>query len=156
MVLTINMAEINMAGNSSIMERMKLSPILNEEGGVLAILYRKILSDRGWDKEAILRSFVSSYEAKVNIDNNNTGKNIDKSTVITNMVSGKMTWKVLVHLLFSVHKFKKFRIVIETVDLYNRTHVHQTPYITPFTDKTDEMENEIQVVKNIESEKDTE
>ena len=143
-----------MAGNS-ILERIKSSPILNEEGGVLALLYRKILNDRRWDNEATLKTFISNYETKINAENNNTGKNIDKSTVITNMVSGKMTWKVLVHLLFAVHRFKKFRIVIETVDFYNRTHIHQTPYITPFTDK-DETENEITNVKSTDNEREAE
>lgn len=102
--------------------------VSNNEGGVLAMLWRKILKERNFI--SILPVLIDRYLREQDLKEEKLGVNIKKknrSTLITNIMSSEMTFKVFYDLLKNLIRVKKIVIHIEITTMNDVTSIHSLP-----------------------------
>ena len=106
------------------MSQIDLSkPPLIDEGGLLARLWRDIVEKNGMIHK--LDNLVGEYVAESN-RKGNVKRRKSKHTLITNICSEAMTWKVFLELL-ELSKFKSIEISVKVTDQRGNTSVHVLP-----------------------------
>lgn len=100
------------------------SNIAATEGGILAALWRKILKDSGFYN--MLGMMVSRYVSDTDsmADKVKASRRKTKSTLISNICSSDMTWKVLLDLIFNFLHVKKITISIKLLHQNGIETVH--------------------------------
>lgn len=90
--------------------RLENHAIADNEGGILARLLRGIINSKGWTNK--IGFFVDRYGNKQK-NSSQYSKVKSKSTIITNLTSSSITFKVFIDLLKNVFNVKKMTIIIE-------------------------------------------
>lgn len=104
--------------------------VSNNEGGVLAMLWRKILKERNFI--SILPVLIDRYIREQDLKEEKLGVNIKKknrSTLITNIMATEMTFKVFYDLLKNLIKVKKIVIHVEITTMNDVTSIHSLPVV---------------------------
>lgn len=97
-------------------------PPTSDEGGVLSKLWRKILTENNFTP--MLGYLINRYVNKHNSDSNSVIKTKSKSTLIYNIASTKMTFKVFLDLVFNFLRAKKLTISIKVEFANGMESVH--------------------------------
>lgn len=90
--------------------RLENHSIADNEGGILARLLRGIINNKGWSNK--IGFFVDRYGNRQK-NANQYSKVKSKSTIITNLTSPSITFKVFIDLLKNVFNVKKMTIIVE-------------------------------------------
>lgn len=102
---------------------IKSDPISGNEGGVLARLWRNILKDLNLSNS--IPQLVQVYtNKKERIGSSAAVKLKAKSSIINDITSGDMTWKVFFHNMFYVLNVKRMRISITLEHPDNTETIH--------------------------------
>jgi hypothetical protein len=129
-------------------EKDALKPLASTEGGALARLWRKIMTDTGmWSRS---ESLITQYLTRPDTDqNNNTvfDKRKNRSTIWSNIIAEDMTIKTFFDLLFNVLCIKHLRITVEITSFTNVKSSHSidvpNPKRPPTKILTEEEKNDI-------------
>ena len=100
-------------------------PPLIKEGGLLTRLWRDVVEKNGLIHK--LDNYIGEYVAKCN-ESKQVTRRKSKHTLITNVCSQSMSWKVFLELL-ELAKFKSMEITIKVTDQRGNTSEHVLPVI---------------------------
>jgi hypothetical protein len=122
----------------------------NNEGGILSLIWRNILKEKGYLNSAILHRLLSNYVTNsTKLANSVNGMKVAssekgraKSTVIANVVATSMTIKTWMDLIFSFLGAKEMIITVTIKDASGVVTTHTSPTIINPRLKITELTNE--------------
>ncbi len=112
---------------SSIENLLKSNTTDKTEGGLLSILWRKILVDLNMTNR--IPAMIYRYVNDVNTSSLQVKKK-SKSSITNDIISENMTWKVFINLLISILKVKKIRFTV-TLEFNNGTKSNHSIDVNP-------------------------
>lgn len=86
-------------------------PIAANEGGILVHLLRSLITKKNYQGK--LGYFIDRYGNKANKNTSSYAKVKSKSTVINNLISPSITFKVFIDLLKNLFNVKNLTIIVE-------------------------------------------
>lgn len=111
--------------------------VSNNEGGILAAMWRKILKERNFIPA--LPVLIDRYQKAQDAKESAIGRNIKKknrSTLITNLNAQEMTFKVFYDLLVNLLRVKKIVLHVEIETINSVSSVHSLT-VMGYTDTLD-------------------
>ena len=124
------------------LDRIKDNITSGAEGAVLGKLWRKVIADLSIASR--LKLLIDMYATKTGGISSRvaTEKRKTKASLVNNIISEDMTWKVFYDLLHNVVGVKKFAISIKLYHANGSVTVHSVLALKPESIKPEEVNNE--------------